>query len=214
MRDFPFFTTEYGVASLILKEIPYREIAYIRVQDVQPDGLMPLLEECRSFCRIAGAERIYASGHEGLSDYPLYTTVLEMRAEAWVDPDKLKSLFPVTEQTVGRWRQLYNERMRKVDNASTLESKDEARILASNGAYFIHDCGKLLGIGWMEDTHLLAMAAVVPGAGEAVMHTLMSLAEGSIMTLEVASTNSRALNLYEKLGFLPVAENNRWYILP
>ena len=36
MRDFPFFTTEYGVSSLSLKEVPYRQEAYIRIREVQP----------------------------------------------------------------------------------------------------------------------------------------------------------------------------------
>ena len=33
MRDMPFFETEYGVASLVLKEIPYQEVAYITILD-------------------------------------------------------------------------------------------------------------------------------------------------------------------------------------
>ena len=33
MKDFPVFTTENGVASLILKEIPYRGEAYIHLRD-------------------------------------------------------------------------------------------------------------------------------------------------------------------------------------
>jgi hypothetical protein len=33
MRDIPMFTTEYGVASLVLKEIPYQAAAYITIQD-------------------------------------------------------------------------------------------------------------------------------------------------------------------------------------
>ena len=34
MRDFPIFTTDYGVASLILKEIPYKkEDKRIRVKE-------------------------------------------------------------------------------------------------------------------------------------------------------------------------------------
>ena len=45
MRDFPVFTTEYGVASLIFKEIPYRQEAYIRIRDVQPGKLPELLAE-------------------------------------------------------------------------------------------------------------------------------------------------------------------------
>lgn len=211
MRDIPVFTTEYGVASLILKEIPYRQEAYIHIQDVQPDGIKPLLEECASFCAMAGAERIFVRRHELLEGLPLHCSVLLMQGTAWVDKEKLCSLFPVTEQTVTRWRQLCNARLRDVDNAATLESRDESGILNSLGAYFVHQDGRLLGIGWLEDTKLLMMAAAEPGAGERVMHTLMSLVEGAQMQLEVASTNSRAIRLYEKLGFIPVKEISGWY---
>ena len=43
------------------------------------------------------------------------------------------------------------------------------------------------------------------------MHTMMSLAEGEPIRLEVASTNHRAIKLYEKLGFLPTREVCRWH---
>lgn len=211
MRDFPLFTTDFGIASLVLKEIPYREEAYITLQDVQPDGFAEHLKECVSFCRMAGAEKIYAKGHEQLERYPIHTAVYEMRGTAWVDKEQLECLFPVTEETVSRWRQIYNDRMRSVDNAGTLESRDEKRIVDSGGAYFVHDNGTLLGIGWLENTKLLAVASVIPGAGERVMHTLMSLIEGADMTFEVASTNERAIRLYERLGFLKTAEISRWY---
>ena len=209
MRDFPMFTTEYGVASLVLKEIPYKETAYILIRDsLEPEKLVA---ECVSFCRAVGAEHIYATGHEVLEKYPLYTSILEMHGTAWVDGEKIQSLFPVTEQTVGRWREIYNERMSAVDNSGTLESRDEKRILESGGAYFVHSCGELLGIGWLEEETLLAVASVRPGAGEMVMHSLMSLVEGASMTLEVASTNERAIRLYEKLGFIKTREISRWY---
>ena len=49
MRDIPVFTTQYGVASLVLREIPYRQEAYISIQSsLQPEQL---LEECIGFCR-------------------------------------------------------------------------------------------------------------------------------------------------------------------
>lgn len=211
MRDFPVFTTDFGVSSLILREIPYRQEAYIHIQDVQPDGLSEHLRECASFCRMAGAERIYASGHMDLQAYPQYMSVLEMQGTAWVDPQKLEHLFPVTEQTVSRWRSLMNERLRGVDNAATLTASDEKKILQSGGAYFVHHEGELLGAGWLEDTRLLLVAAAKPGAGERVMHTLMSLVEGARITIEVSSTNTRALRLYEKLGFLTVRNVLQWY---
>ena len=104
-----------------------------------------------------------------------------------------------------------NERLREVDNAATLTAADEKKILQSGGAYFVHQEGELLGVGWMEDTKLLQVAAVKPGVGELVMHSLMSLVEGADMTIEVASTNTRALRLYEKLGFLTVRDVMQWY---
>ncbi|MBO5130094.1 MAG: GNAT family N-acetyltransferase [Oscillospiraceae bacterium] len=209
MKDFPVFTTEYGVASLILKEIPYRQEAYIHLQATQQPE--ELLQECVSFCRICGAERIYARGHEFLEKFPLHTAVYEMRGDAWADESKLEHLFPVTEETVGKWRSICNERMRCVDNAATQEARDEKEILASGGAYFVHRDGELLGIGWIRDNMLLAVATVQRGAGERVMHTMMSLMPGQSMTLEVASTNERAIRLYEKLGFVITREISRWY---
>lgn len=209
MKDIPMFTTEYGVASLMLREVPYRQEAYIRVQDAQPGKLEELIRECVSFCRAVGAERIYWSA--GDSEGELYAAVYEMQGTAWVDPDKLESLFPVTQETVIQWRQLLNEKMAGVDNAATVTAAEEQALIGSAGAYFVHRNGHLLGIGWLEGEKLLAVAAVEPGAGERVMHTLMSLVEGQTMTLEVASTNERAIRLYEKLGFVKTREIRKWY---
>lgn len=209
MKDFPVFDTQFGIASLVLKEIPYKGIAYIILREVW--DAEKLLGECVSFCRMCGAETICVAGHESLEGYPLYTTVLEMRGEATVDRENLKSLFPVTEATVSRWREIYNEKLRPIDNAATMTAFDEKRIVNSGGAYFVHENGELLGIGWLDDTELLAVAAAKPGAGMAVMNTLMSLTEGAQMRLEVASTNEKAIRLYEKLGFLKTKEISRWY---
>ena len=211
MKDFPIFTTDFGISSLILREVPYRQEAYIHIQDVQPEDFSEHMRECVSFCRMVGAEKIFAKGHEKLSQYPLYTSVYRMCGKASSDEDKIASLFPVTEATVSRWRDIYNKGMQTVDNAGTLEARDEKRIVDSGSAYFVHRSGELLGIFWLEDNKLLAIVAAQKGAGETVMHTMMSLLEGQGMTLEVASTNERAIRLYEKAGFLKTAELSRWY---
>lgn len=209
MKDFPMFTTEFGVASLILKEVPYRGEAYIIIQDTQQPE--ELLQECISFCRICGAEKIYARDHEILEQYPLHCIVYEMRGTARVDESKVENLWPVTEETIGQWRDFMNERMRGVDNAGTLEKKGEQEILNSGGAYFVHHGGELLGAGWLAGNELMLVAAAKPGAGERVMHTLFSLIPGEEVKLDVVSTNERAIRLYEKLGFVRTAEHRRWY---
>ena len=211
MRDYPIFTTDTGISSLVLREIPYKQIAYICIRDVQNVGFSDHLQECVGFCRMAGAERIYASGHSLLEGYPLADTILQMRGEPVLDPERIRNLFPVTEPTVSRWRQLYNDSMASVFNSRTLEGRDEKEIIASSGAYFVHDNGQLLGIGWIGEDQILAVASAVPGVGGDVMHTLLSLMEGASVSLEVAASNKRAIRLYEKLGFLTVGEISRWY---
>ena len=208
MRDIPMFTTEYGVASLMLREIPYRQEAYICVQSTcHPKEL---LEECIGFCRACGAEKIYARNHDFLETYPLHTTVLKMCGVAKVDETKVENLWPVTEETIGQWRTFMNERLKNVDNAGTLDRKDEKEILEKGGAYFVHRSGEMLGAGWLAEGELKLLAAV-PGAGERVVHTLMSLCPNQQIFLEVASTNTRAVRLYERLGFLKTEELRQWY---
>ena len=209
MKDFPVFPTSHGAASLTLKEIPYRREAYIKIQSTQEPEL--LLEECIGFCTACGAERIYASGHDFLEQFPLHTSVYQMKGCLFLSEEEIPSMFPVTEATVSKWRELYNQKMQSIDNASTLEARDEARILESGGAYFIHDAGDLLGIGWLEEDRLSAIAAMKPGAGELVCKAMQSLIPQQQITLEVASANEKAIRLYEHLGFLKTQELSRWY---
>ncbi len=208
MKDIPFFTTEYGTASLALSQIPYRGAAYVTVLTVQPGHEKAHIAECAAFCRAAGAERIFWSD-EDCHDAP-HSYILEMCGLAKADPEKVECLFPVTEQTVSQWRQIHNERMAGVDHARYLTAADEKEILSS-GAYFVHRDGELLGIGWLKDDCIFAVASVQPGAGERVLHTLMSLAPEQLLRLEVASTNEKAIALYRRNGFASVKILKKWF---
>ena len=209
MRDFPMFTTEYGVASLVLKEVPYRQEAYIIIQSaLEPEEL---LKECISFCRMVGAEKVFARGHACVDHNPLHCAVYEMRGSVDVNEEKVAHLWPVTQETVAQWRQLMNEKLRPVDNAGTLEARDEREILEQGGAYFVHSSGNLLGAGWLIGQELKLIAAVEPGTGERVFHTLLSVNQPEQIRLEVASTNDRAIRFYEKMGLVKTAEIRRWY---
>ena len=209
MRDIPMFTTENGVASLILREIPYRGEAYIRVQDtVCPKEL---LEECVSFCRIAGAEKIYATGHDHLQNYPLHTKVLRMMRTIDGLPETDTLTMPVMEQTLERWREIYNDAMKPVDNASYMDTRQAKKLLQEGNGYFVHRNGELLGIGIASDDTIHAVVSVKPGAGQDVLSALTHALFSENIILEVASTNTRAIRLYERLGFIKTAELSAWY---
>lgn len=212
MRDFPIFTTDYGVSNLVLREIPYRKEAYIRILDVQPGMLREHLGECVAFCRMAGAEKIYGAG-PGMEDFPVFASLVEMRGPVEPESDNPACLFPVTEETVSRWRSIYNGAMASVDTARTLETRDEKDLVQMPGAYFVHENGKLLGIGWLRENRLLAVASVCPGAGERILRTLAAALDGEDLVLDVASTNIRAIRLYERLGLIRTGELVRWHDL-
>lgn len=209
MKDFPVFATEYGVASLVLKEIPYQAAAYITIRDsLEPEKL---LEECASFCRVCGAEKVFATGHEILEARPLYTAMWEMRCAWEVIPDTDAGLFPVVESTLEQWQQIYNEKVRKVPNGAWMTSADAQEMLKAGDGYFIHKDGQMLGIGRAAGDSIDWVAAVRPGAGCDVVAALNHAVMADTVKLTVASENRKAVALYENLGFIRTREISRWY---
>lgn len=209
MRDFPVFSTENGVGSLVLKEIPYNGAAYITIHS----SAFPteFLHECVEFCRAVGAARIYACGHDCLKQYPLFTTVVQMSASVQSLPDTDACLFPVTERTVERWCQIYNEKMKAVHNAAYMSRAAAQKLLQRGGAYFVHENQKLLGIGIAFDDRIECVASVLPGSGKHIVAALTHALLCDRVMLEVASTNRKAIRLYESLGFIQTAVLSEWY---
>ena len=209
MKDIPMFTTEYGVASLILKEIPYKATAYIKVRST--DEPEKLLAECVQFCRMCGADIVDASGDPFLETYPLTTAMYAMQCP-WDALAKMDAcLFPVTEQTLPQWLQIYNDRMANVANSAYMDSRDGRELLKAGDGYFVHRDGKLLGIGKAAGDTIDAVVTVERGIGETVVRTLATALTSETVRLTVASTNAKALALYERLGFVKTAEISRWY---
>lgn len=211
MRDIPVFTTEAGVASLILKEIPYTAEAYIKLQDSQDPRRF--LKECCDFCTAVGAQRIYASGHAILESYPLHTQLWRMCRMREGLPETDAALFPVQKQTLELWRELYNDKMHGVPNASYMTRLDAQKMLTKGNGYFVHRDDTLLGIGVASGDRIDAVIAAIPGAGKDVLLALCHALTGEQVTLEVASVNRRAIRLYEQLDFLKTYEVSRWYRL-
>ncbi len=209
MRDIPMFTSEYGVASLFLKEIPYRGRAHIKIQSsLEPEKL---LEECIGFCRACGAEWIDAAGHEYLQAYPLITSLSLMTRPLEGLPTVDACLFPMTETTMQQWLDIYNERMANIPNAAFMDSKDGKELLQKGSAYFVHKDGQLLGIGVAAGDFIDTVISARPGAGETVLRTLATVLTEDTVRLMVADANTPAVRLYERLGFVKVKELSRWY---
>lgn len=209
MRDIPVFTTQYGVASLTLKEIPYRGIAYVRIQDSQDPE--ELLKECVTFCRAAGAAQVYASGHPFLEGYPVHTVILRMSCPKVNLPDTDAALFPVQPETVEQWREIYNRRMENTDNSAYMTIDDAGKMLDRSDGYFVHRGDSLLGIGIAGGNTIDAVISAVPGAGRDILLALSHAIFADTISMEVASTNERAIRLYKSLGFVATEEISKWY---
>lgn len=209
MRDIPVFDTQYGVGSLSLKEVPYRQEAYITVGAVS--DLPKFLQEVLDFCRAVGAEHLYATNHPQLEQYRLYNTLLQMSAARDSLPKTDACLFPVTERTVQQWKTIYNEKMRKVPNAQTMTDADMKKLLAEGVCYFIHRGEVLLGIGSVRGDTIGAIASLVPGGGREIVSALASAVFSDRVCLEVSDRNPKAMNLYQQLGFITICPKRQWY---
>lgn len=209
MKDIPIFTTEYGVASLILREVPYQQTAYIRPQTCLEPRLM--LEECITFCRMVGAEKILVSEVEGLPEYPLHTAIWKMRTAVDSLDDTDAALFPVQEHTAEEFQRIYNDKVSHIPNAAWMDDTDKKEMMKTGEGYFVHRDQQLLGIGRVLGDEIRFLASVRLGAGEDVVKALAHAATGDSITVEVSSANEKAVKLYEKLGFVKIAELSRWY---
>ena len=209
MRDFPMFTTGNGVASLVLREIPYRKKAYIKILDsCEP---IKLLEECRDFCCAVGAEEIYASGHKALEVYPVYATLIELQCarEKLLLTDAVAVL--LTKETADEWKRIYNERMASVPNASYMDDGMMNKMILEGGGYYIYEQQRIVGIGKVAGNCIEALASIVSGRGEAVVSALAKIVQDKTITLCVAKENIPAMKLYSRLGFVSCDEISRWH---
>ncbi len=208
MRDIPMFTTQCGVASLILNQIPYTQQAYIRMQTTQQPR--ELIGECVAFCRACGAEAVFAFGEEVPEDLPVHMVLVEMcRAREGLDTEKA-CLFPVLPENIEQWREIYNQKMAGVPGAFYMDTAAGREMLQKGDGYFVHRDGVLLGIGRASEDTVDAVAAVQKGAGETVLRALCGLLTDDVVRLKVAESNLPALRLYERLGFCKVRQIERW----
>ena len=209
MRDIPMFTTENGVASLLLTQIPYTADAYVRIFD--STVLERFIEECADFCHMAGAKRVYFTGTNIPDIYPLFTEIWQMQYPASKLPKTDATLVAVDDTNAEIWRKIYNDRMADIPTAAFMSRARTEQLLKSGNAYFIYRDTALLGIGAVSEQSIDCIASVTHGAGKDVLYTLATVLMGDLVHLQVASENKRAVSFYEKLGFEKTDVKEIWY---
>jgi hypothetical protein len=175
---------------------------------MEPDKLV---EECVSFCRMVGAERIFAMGDPYLETYPFHTAIHRMVCGRDSLGDTDAALWPVQQHTASAFQRIFNGKAPSVPNGAWMTDSDTKEMLQTGEGYFVHRGDTLLGIGRVYEGELRFVASVYPAAGADVVKALCHAITEDTVFLTVASTNEKAVKLYERLGFIPVKELSKWY---
>ncbi|MGO5114799.1 GNAT family N-acetyltransferase [Candidatus Avoscillospira sp. LCP25S3_F1] len=215
MKDIPIFTGEHGVATLILREIPHQQRAYVMLRTVW--RLQPFLAECRAFCRMAGAESVYVTGQEALHSLPFVHAMERWTCRRAALPPLLEpvDLTPLDDGNREEFRTLYNRLFAQVPNAATCTSQEAARIQQEEQAALAVVHGQTAGLAQWTDGCLEAIG-VEPefrGLGYRLALTVLHRMTTETVELQVSSANQRAVALYQRLGFTKAETLSRWYDL-
>ena len=92
----------------------------------------------------------------------------------------------------------------------TFLDEAQAKTLPESG-YFIYKGDTLIGIGKIGDNIIEAVASLQRGAGGEAVSALAKCLFGQSVSLEVATQNTPAIALYERLGFAVTGEISSWY---
>ena len=216
MKNIPVFTAVNGTASVILQEIPYSGKAYILIRSVWTTAAA-LLEECCQFCRMVGAEQVFASwGTEDLPGAHSYDLVaMTCEKAALPQPRRPVVLEPLTPENGGDYLAVYNRCFREVPGAATYGQRDLKRLYDTDCAFLVRQDGVCAAVAEICEEGLEGIA-VLPeykGLGYELALAVLPMVPAAELRLKVASTNRRAVSLYERLGFVYSGTEKRWWRL-
>ena len=163
------------------------------------------------FCNAVGAQKIYACNHGALSDYPVYARILTMERSVAGLPETDAEAVPVTTQGLSRFQDIYNQKMKNIPAARYLTNQRTRSLLQEENCFFICESKDIIGIGIASDGVISAIASVRAGAGKDIVLALCKGMTAERVSLEVAEENTKALRLYERLGFSVTGVKNIWY---
>lgn len=217
MNNIPVFTAQGGTATLILREIPISGKAYVLLRTVLPGMEENLAAECASFCRMCGAEEIFASWADGDLPFlpPTYDIYLLHVSKSALPEGKPVQLVPMTPENDAIYQRIYNRCFSHVSHALSYDRGQIARIYREHQRAFLAlDAeNRPYGIGELHGNELAAVA-VLPkcrGTGTDLALSLLRLCPGEDLKVTVASDNEAAMHLYEKLGFHMSGVESKWF---
>ena len=217
MNNIPVFTGQGGTATLILREIPISGKAYILLRTVLPGQAENLVAECASFCKMCGAEEIFASWEDGDLPFlpPAYDIYLLHVLKSALPEGKPVQLTPMTPENDAIFQRIYNRCFSHVSHALSYDRGQIARIYREHQKAFLalDEKKKPYGIGELHGDELAAIA-VLPkyrGTGTDLAISLLQLCPGEELRVTVASDNDAAMRLYERLGFHLTGVESRWF---
>ena len=217
MKNIPMFTSSYGLATLILKEIAWNGRAYVLVRSVWNDQIAALLDECRSFCRAVGAEEIYASwdAEELPAEHAWDMIDMACPKSALPAPRQTVELEQATPETAEDYLRIYNQCFRDVPAAASYDRKSLEPLYGEDLIWLAKVRGQYAAVAEISKEGLEGIA-VLPefrGLGFDLAAAVLRMVPSTEVRLKVASTNVRARRLYDRLGFAEVGISRRWYRL-
>ena len=214
MKNIPVFTAANGIASLVLAEIPVSGKAYVLVRSVWTTA-QALLDECIGFCRAVGAEAVFASWEtETLPGAHAYDLLgMACRKAELPEPTQLVPLEPLTPDNGSTYLEIYNRCFAQVPGAATYTRRDLQRLFDQDKAWLALQDGEYAAIAEISEEGLEAIG-VLPrcrGLGFDLAASVLPMVPSLTVRLKVASTNLRAIALYERLGFVRERVVSRWW---
>ena len=164
---------------------------------------------------MAGAEQIFASwGTEDLPGTHSYDLIaMTCEKAALPVPRRPVTLEPLTPENGGDYLAVYNRCFREVPGAATYGQRDLKRLYDTDCAFLVRQDGSAAAVAEICEEGLEGIA-VLPqfrGLGFDLAATVLQMVPSVTVRLKVASTNSRAIALYERLGFVRETIVSRWW---
>ncbi len=218
MKNIPVYMARGGTASLILKEIPHRAVAYVLLRTIRDRE--DLIRECADFCRSCGAEEVlFSRGPEPLEglEHAYDMLRLAVRLSDLPDLDCPLRMVPMEENNDAIYQRLYNLCFTGISGAATYDRAEIARIYREGQQAYLalDEGGNPCGMGELHGNELAAVGLLPEYRGRGLSKSwatmLLKKCPGPEAELTVVSNNEPALGLYGALGFRVKGKVSAWY---